>query len=216
MKNVIISCKTLKNEVEDIISDKPDDFECIWLEEQLHNKPLVLHEQIQNAIDSLIDADKIILIYGNCGGALNGITATHCPLILPKCEDCIDIMLYYNSDIKDIRRNSYFSSVGWLWGNEDLGYGYDKMKEKYGEARALRLTRAMYVNYKYLAFIETCENAKENAIQRSEVMAEKLGLEFKTIKGSMKLLQDMIEGNTDDRYIFVPKGETIVFSSIAK
>ncbi|MEG0377925.1 MAG: DUF1638 domain-containing protein, partial [Eubacterium sp.] len=135
MKKVVIGCSVLRKEIEAALSEHSD-FDFVWLEDQLHNTPEVLHEKVQDAVDGASDADQIYLIYGHCGQALTGVEARHCPLVLPKVEDCIDVLLYKNPDVEEMRRSSYFVSQGWLWGEEGLGYDYDRMKEKRGEKRA--------------------------------------------------------------------------------
>ena len=154
MKKVVIGCSVLRREIEAGLED-PSDFKFNWLEDQLHNVPETLHEKVQSAIDAETGADRIYLLYGHCGQAMTGIQAKNCPVVLPKVEDCIDVLLCHNPNTAELRRTSYFVSQGWLWGEEGLGYEYDRMKEKYGEKRALRVIKAMYKNYKYLMFVKT-------------------------------------------------------------
>ncbi|MGL4548409.1 DUF1638 domain-containing protein, partial [Eubacterium aggregans] len=52
-----------------------EDFTCIWLEDQLHNVPETLHQKVQAAIDAAVEAERIYLLYGHCGRALNGVVA---------------------------------------------------------------------------------------------------------------------------------------------
>lgn len=92
MKKVVIGCSVLRREIEAALGDQPD-FKFNWLEDQLHNVPETLHEKVQSAIDAETGADRIYLLYGHCGQALTGIQAKNCPVVLPKVEDCIDVLL---------------------------------------------------------------------------------------------------------------------------
>ncbi len=113
MKKIVIGCSVIRKEIEKYY-DKSSDFEFDWLEDHLHNIPETLHSKLQSAIDKHIDADVIYLLYGHCGQALCGIQARQCPVILPKVEDCIEILLCHNPDVNELRRTSYFISQGWL------------------------------------------------------------------------------------------------------
>ena len=207
MKKVVIGCSVLRKEIEAALENKTD-FEFNWLEDQLHNVPETLHEKVQSAIDAETDADIIYLLYGHCGQALTGVKARNCLVVLPKVEDCIDVLLCHNPDTAEMRRTSYFVSQGWLWGEEGLGYEYDRMKEKYGEKRALRVIKAMYKNYRYLMFVKTGVE-DETVREKCAVVAEKLNLELQETEGDVDLVIEMLEGSTDERFIVIPPGEVI-------
>lgn len=206
MKRVLIGCGVLRKEIEAMLKDS--DIECRWLKDQLHNEPDKLHIEIQKAIDEEADADLIYLSYGLCGKALVGVKAQTCPVVMPRVDDCIAMLLYDRKDLGDLRRSSYFVSQGWLWGEDGIGYEHDRMKEKYGEKRALKIAKAMFKNYKYLLFIRTgVETAADK--KKCEEMAEKLGLGVNETEGNICVLEEMIAPKTDDRFIMLKPGEAI-------
>lgn len=207
MKKVVIGCSVLQKEMEAFFKTESS-FKFVWLEDHLHNSPERLHEKVQGAIDAEGDADQIYLLYGHCGQALTGVVATHCPLILPKVEDCIDVLLYKNEAVEEMRRSSYFISQGWLWGEDGLGYDYDKMKEKRGEKRALRAIKAMYRNYTTIQFVKTGIETEADKKKCARV-AEILELDLAETKGDIEILLEMLKGAKDQRFIMIPKGEVI-------
>ncbi|WP_303868880.1 DUF1638 domain-containing protein [Acetobacterium wieringae] len=202
MKKIVIGCSVIRKEIEKYY-DKSADFEFDWLEDHLHNIPEALHKKLQSAIDKHRDADMIYLLYGHCGQAICGIQARQCPIIIPKVEDCIEVLLYHNPEVNEMRRTSYFISQGWLWGNENLGYEYDRIKEKYGEKRALRVVKTMYKNYRYLMYVNT--GIEEDRVRHDcSTVAERLGLQLQETHGDIHLLLNMLNGVMDDRYLIVP------------
>ncbi|WP_373482532.1 DUF1638 domain-containing protein [Acetobacterium sp.] len=207
MKRVMIGCSVLKKEVEAML--ECPDIEYRWLKEHLHNTPDLLHLEIQAAIDAETDADIIYLSYGLCGKALVDIQAKSCPVVMPRVDDCIAMILYDRSDLGGLRCSSYFVSQGWLWGEDGIGYEHDRMKEKYGEKRALRIARAMFKNYQYLLFIRTGVETAEDK-QKCLTMAEKLGLKVNETTGNIHILDEMISDSKDDRFIRLAPGEVIV------
>ncbi|AWW28305.1 DUF1638 domain-containing protein [Acetobacterium carbinolicum] len=206
MKKVMIGCSVLKKEIEAMF-DCPD-LEYRWLKEQLHNTPELLHTEIQNAIDAETDADIIYLCYGLCGKALVDIQAKSCPLVIPRVDDCIAMILYDHTDLGALRCSSYFVSQGWLWGEDGIGYEHDRIKEKYGEKRALKIARAMFKNYQYLLFIHTGVETKEDK-DKCDAMAEKLGLKVNETTGNIRILDEMVSGCKDERFIRLAPGEAI-------
>jgi hypothetical protein len=206
MKKVMIGCSVLKKEVEAML--ECPDIEYRWLKEHLHNTPDLLHLEIQAAIDAETDADIIYLSYGLCGKALVDIQAKSCPVVMPRVDDCIAMILYDRSDLGGLRCSSYFVSQGWLWGEDGIGYEHDRMKVKYGEKRALRIARAMFKNYQYLLFIRTGVETAEDK-QKCLAMAEKLGLKVNETSGNIRILDEMIRDRKDDRFIRLAPGEVI-------
>lgn len=208
MNNIIIGCSVIRKEIEAFFKpSKAYVFE--WLEDHLHNTPELLHQQVQDAIDRHPEADRIYLLYGHCGQALCGVQARHCPVILPKTEDCIEMLLSETEGAEAMRNSSYFVSQGWLWGEENLGYEYDRMKEKYGEKRAMRVLKAMYHNYKNLVYINTgieTDQVREDC----QKVADRLELELKEVKGSVALLLTMLSGTHDPaRFLEIMPGACI-------
>jgi hypothetical protein len=207
MKRVLIGCGVLRKEIEEMLKDS--DIECRWLQDKLHNEPDKLHREIQKAIDEEMDADLIYLSYGLCGKALVGVQAKACPVVMPRVDDCIAMLLYDRNDLGNLRRSSYFVSQGWLWGEDGIGYEHDRMKEKYGEKRALKIAKAMFKNYKYLLFIRTGVETEDDR-QKCIVMAEKLGLGVNETQGNICILEEMVAEKTDERFIVLNPGEVII------
>ncbi|MGL4606240.1 MAG: DUF1638 domain-containing protein [Eubacteriaceae bacterium] len=207
MKKIVIGCSVIQKEIIKYLNNSLE-FEFIWLEDHLHNTPELLHEKVQSAIDERSDADEIFLLYGHCGQSLCGVQGRTSQLILPKVEDCIDILLFNNARVGEMRKNSYFISQGWLWGNENLGYEFDRIKEKHGEKRALRVLKAMYKNYRYLMYVNT--GIEEERVRREcTTVAERLGLEVQETPGDVQLILDMLNGARDHRYLVIQPGECI-------
>ncbi len=178
------------------------------MEDHLHNEPKTLHDKVQAAIDKHTEADNIYLLYGHCGQALCGVQARSCPVILPKAEDCIDVLLADNDQVAELRHTAYFVSPGWLWGEENSGYEYDRIKAKHGEKRAMRVIRAMYKNYEHLLYINTGLDEDRVRTECAQV-ADKLGLELKETTGGVDVFLDMLAGAVDSRYLIILPGESI-------
>ena len=103
MKQVILSCPTLKKEILHLIDELNLDTPVYFLPKRLHSNPQELAEYLQNTIDSFANVDRILICVSGCGGGTAKLRATTAELVIPKTRDCVDILLS-KTDIKSINR----------------------------------------------------------------------------------------------------------------
>jgi hypothetical protein len=185
----------------------------IWVPSEYHNTPEKLKVFIQGEIDNIIDCDRILLGFGLCGNAVLGLKATTADLIIPKADDCIDILL--NTTVQKKRRDkaTYFISEGWLNNNGGILKEHEQMVNKYGESKATCILKRLLVQYQYLMFIDTGLGDITKQIESSKIMASKMELEFILGKGSTYLLEKLLNGQLDDNFFIINKGDTVKFAS---
>jgi hypothetical protein len=90
-----------------------------FLEAGLHERPDVLKQKLQSAIDAVSavgGADRIVIGYGVCGRGTVGIQSRNIPLVIPKVHDCVAIFLggdeAYRREFKKYP-GTYYVSAGW-------------------------------------------------------------------------------------------------------
>ena len=77
MKQVILSCPTLKKEIQHLLAEYKLDTPVYFLPKRLHSDPKELAEYLQNTIDSFYNVDRILICVSGCGGGThNGIFMT--------------------------------------------------------------------------------------------------------------------------------------------
>ena len=115
MKQVILSCPTLKKEILHLIDELNLDTPVYFLPKRLHSNPQELAEYLQNTIDSFANVDRILICVSGCGGGTAKLKATTAELVIPKTRDCVDILLS-KTDIKSINRapKGIFMTESWL------------------------------------------------------------------------------------------------------
>ena len=86
--------------------------EITWIDVKGHDKPKLLSQTIQGIIDEVSsDYDRIIVLYGLCGGTICRIHAKEIPVYVIRAHDCLGVLLG-----SEKRRNQLFSdrpSAGW-------------------------------------------------------------------------------------------------------
>ncbi len=129
-----------------------------------HSNPPDLRSRLQSAIDIASDDaerhyDAIVLAYGLCGRATDGLIARRVPLVIPRAHDCITLFLggrtlyqqqfsdhpgtyWYVRDYVERKTGSTALSLG-ADGYDDVAALYDEYVIKYGKDNADYLMEVM-------------------------------------------------------------------------
>lgn len=209
MHPVIVACKTLENELRTAMARLGCRCPVLWLESGLHNWPDRLRAAIQQLLDGCANYETVLLAMSLCGDSVVGLHSGDFRLVIPRCEDCITLLLG-----SDARRRSifatYFMTEGWLSGENNIWQEYLHCIQKYGEKRGKRIFSAMLAHYKNLALLDTGCFDKDAAQAQLIPIAEALGLEYTCIEGTLDYLQDLLNGNwAPERFLVVPPHTTI-------
>ncbi|HWI54451.1 MAG TPA: DUF1638 domain-containing protein [Desulfobacteria bacterium] len=156
---IIIACEAFKGELEYFKNSINADI--FWLEHSLHNVPAELNmkikEKIKIAEDKLEPGSTVLLFFGNCGGALDGIQSATLNVVYPDVHDCIPILIgsmerFYKLHTE--RPGNFYLNRAWIdSGNGPLG-SLNQYKERYGDEKGLRVTKKMYKNYTHFTLID--------------------------------------------------------------
>jgi hypothetical protein len=170
---------------------------------------------LQLAIDQTDPEFSTILVgYGLCANAILGIHTRTFQLVFPKVDDCI--ALYLGSREEYIRQlkiapGTFFLSKGWIECGEDPYTEYCSMREKYGDDKALRLTKRYIKHYTRLALINSTDTDSEAYRKYARMVADRFDLSFEEIQGSKKFLTRLIGGDWQQDFVVVPPGTEITF-----
>ena len=106
-----------------------------WIDVSGHDKPKLLSQTIQGVIDEApSDFDRIIVLYGLCGGTVCRIHANKIPVYVIRTHDCLAVLL--GSEKRRIQLFSDRPSAGWscieLEKNPHTSYEkYDQETQEY-------------------------------------------------------------------------------------
>lgn len=213
MKQVLLACSTMKEEIEWVLKHKTCIFDRIlWVRSGMHNVTDNLRAELISKLSEIEGADRVILGFGACGNALIGITAGDFELIIPKVDDCISIMLGSYERKQEIREcgETYFLTRGWLDGESNIYKEYLFSVEKYGKEMADMVYRDILGAYVNLGVIDTEAYDYELFVKESEVIAQDLQLKELRIKGDLSYLERLLCGPWDcDRFIHISPHQTI-------
>ncbi|MBN2027816.1 MAG: DUF1638 domain-containing protein [Actinobacteria bacterium] len=208
----IIACATVAEELR-VMGVR--DGEMLELEFGLHVYPDKLRETLQKEIDAIPGNGDVVLGYGLCSNAAVGLVSRSHRLIIPRVDDCIALFLGSRKEhLRSLHEEpgTYFLTKGWIKAAELPINEYLSMVERYGEERAMRVSKMMLANYKRVVLINTGNYRLEEFREAARSMAETFDLNYEEIPGSNRMLRMMLDGEWNSEYIVVEPGEETTLS----
>jgi hypothetical protein len=206
---IMFACRNIENELLAALNDAGSDFPVFFIPRETHLVSNKLREYLQGAIDSLENVDFILLPMGRCGNGVLGLVSKNASLVLPRCNDCIDLLLS-GSRLKPERpRYAYFLTDGWLGSPSSIDTEYSYSIHKYGDKTGEEIIRMIYQNYRYFTFVDTKSYDLEAAKEKIMPLVRTTGMEINRMEGPCGVLRKMARLELDDNFAVVPPGEPV-------
>jgi hypothetical protein len=209
----VIACATVIEEMRPLL---PEDVTSDVLDFGLHLRPGELKKALQAKIDEASgQADVLLLGYGLCSMAVVGLQAATAHLVIPRVDDCIAIFLGSCDAYKEQARKepgTYYLTKGWIEVGDSPFSEYQRLVERFGEAKADRMMHLMLKNYTRLGFINTGQYEIERYRDYARMTAEKFNLRFEELDGSPALVKKLVFGPWDDEFMVAEPGQTIQYT----
>ena len=220
----LIGCEIMFREICICAAQSKNIIDFEFMDKGLHDVgEKIMSKSLQKAIDNVDTKkyDAILLCYGLCNYGVKGLQAS-IPIVIPKAHDCITLLMGSKEIYMDYFQNNpgtFFRSSGWLEratfgieGEENvmsqLGIQLDADYSQYGEENAEYLKEILgnwIENYKKQTFIDTGVGDSEAYAAMSEVDAKLRGLEYESIKGNIRLIHELMDGNwNEEEFLLIP------------
>jgi hypothetical protein len=210
---IMIACKVV---VEEMRSRIPDDLPLRVLDPALHVKPERLRDELQRVINEEGRRFGTVLLgYGLCSRAVEGLKSDTARIVLPRVDDCIGLFLGSRSaHLAQIAAEpgTFFLSRGWIdVGSTPFGE-YEYMIKRFGSERADRIMKIMLQHYTRLALIDTELNGTAESYRRyAQKKAIQFGLRYEEIRGKTTLWDEFICMNFAEHFLVVPPGQGMTY-----
>ena len=216
MKDVVIACKMMEAEMEKALEATGSEAIVLWLDKELHNVPERLRDVLQETMDDAERThhpDRILLAFGFCGNAVQGLRAGEYQLIIPRTDDCITMLLGSRQRKAALEAGvgTMFLTQNWIGSDNDLLSVRNRMFEEYDEDEAQEIFDMMYGHYSRIALLDTGCYPIEPMLEKSRAMAEALGFEHKVFDASNSYLCRLLTGPWGEAdFIVKEPGETVL------
>ncbi|MGD0359553.1 MAG: DUF1638 domain-containing protein [Bryobacteraceae bacterium] len=232
MRLKLISCEVLFREMCDACAHSPHQVDVEFLPKGLHDLGRqAMAARIQEVVDGTAAGvyQAILLGYGLCGNGLDGLTARHTRLVLPRAHDCIALLMGSRERYQAyFERNpgTFYRSTGWLERGQGLQQlthdtmGFDEpleaMIRKYGEDNGRYLYEELTryrAQYSKLTFIETGLEAGGKFAVEAAAEAGQKGWGFERLAGDLAWLRRLVDGEWPDaEFAIAEPGQRIAAS----
>ena len=217
MRRTMIACSMMEDEIRAAMAELQIDIPIVWMDRGLHADPELLRAKIQKEIDNLSDMDEILLCYGLCGNGTDGLVSAHSRLIIPRFDDCINMMLCTGKRQGRglVEPGVMYISKGWTQDEKMSVLGiYDSLREQLGDDEEMiqEVIDMMYANYRSIALLDTGCYDIEPVQEYVDSCADLLGLETDVVPGSNRIMKELLSGEYDRNFIVLEVGETLSYS----
>lgn len=209
MGKLFIVCENLKDEVILLCKKITENYnmkfmpQIIYVDSKYHNTPQKLKLKLQEIIDENRDYETITLLYGQCGNAVFGLKSDYCKLILPKVSDCISLYLGGDEKRKNFKKSerTYFFTKRYIENDNSLYNEIIKMKEKYGDKKAIKMYKMIMNNYEYIRIINTNAYDVEDIVEKVKYLCDELALSYEVVEGDLSIMEKALLGMVDEEFI---------------
>ncbi len=227
----IIACAVLEMELNHFSSGLEHVASLEIMKQDLHNQPELLRAELQAAIDrmeKLAEVEYIVLLFGLCSRAIEGLHGERCPLVAARAHDCITLLLGDKNRYASYAARfpgTYWYSPGWIATNTQPGKVryescYEEYLEKYGEDNAdylMELEQSWMHEYNRATYVDLGVGDREAGLAYTRECAQYLNWDVDCQEGEPSLLRDLLNCNWDEeRFLIVRPGETFHITTDAR
>ena len=212
MGQVIVACRMLELELAAAMERTGCHAPVLWLPPALHDSPRRLNACLQETLDGIGAAERVLVAMGFCGNAVVGLRNGPWSLVLPRVDDCVTLLLGSPERRQAInsQQGTYFLTKGWLEGEKSLEESYDHAVRKYGRRMADELYRELLRNYRQLALLDTGAYPLEEVAEKTARLAGKLHLRHQVLEGTLDYLSQLLTGPwPGEKFLTVAPGSTL-------
>lgn len=201
---LLLACGMQQDETERLREQYHLTYPVIYLERGMHERPEELHQRLQDLINENQDHDAILLTYGLCGRATEGLRSPHTRLVMPRFHDCIHQLLENNVD-----KHTLYLTRAWTLDEKSIQGQIQGICASYEPWQAREIISAIYGGYERIAVIDTDSYDTEPILAATRQTAAHLGMETCLVPSPCHVLRKLLTGEWDDQILVLQPGEAV-------
>lgn len=229
MRFKLICCEVFLREICLAISASEHTIDPFFTPKGRHEKPEELRRLLQDEIKEADKAgcyDAILLGYGLCGNAADGIFAGSTPLVIPRAHDCCTVFLGSKASFREYfgeNPSLEWSSAGYMERGDTylresetgkklgLDLSYRELVERYGDDNARYVWESLHPEGSgEVVFIDVPETSHLGYLEKFSRFAKEQHKAVKVLAGDMRLIKNLVDGRwNEDEFLVVEPGQTI-------
>jgi hypothetical protein len=211
-RRVVIACRVMEPELTQVLAEREEQVELLYLDQALHRTPTKLLDQLQEKIDQVAaTASRIVLGYGLCSNGVVGVAARQQGLLIPRCHDCIALFLGSPSRYQEVFREkpgTYYLTPGWIAEKKDPLGVLEEYVPKYGRETAQWVMEEELKHYTHIALIDTGVEEMAPLRERAMENAAVLKKQYEEIPGSLAYFRELLHGPyAEEKFLRLRPGE---------
>ena len=210
---MLLACAMMEDEVRAAYDKFSCDMELRWIDRGYHENPDVLRAKVQEMIDAAQadGATQILLAIGLCGNGVVGLRADRAMLVMPRFDDCINLMLCTGK--RDCRGKAQagimYLTKGWAHDATMVTGQRELYARKYGERRADRLMKAMFGAYRGVSVIDNGCYDVDSIQEYAQACSKALDVPIQIDEGSNEVMDKLMSGQWDSDILVCEPGRAI-------
>lgn len=216
MSRVILSCTTLLDAVQRAQELFKTNYPVYELDRVYHDDPPKMRLHILDTLARLpAEVDTVLVAMGFCGGSWEDISCDK-TFVIPRVADCVALTLTtedtYSPDLKQ-------PGHMYLFGNEQSGFSiraiYNSLMEKYDKEMAEAVFQMYFEHYYHLDIVDNglYDCYDPNYVEQAQQDADRIHAELDFVPGSNILLEKLVSGQWDERFVIVSPRDVVKQSS---
>lgn len=208
----LIVCRALAHMLEPLADTE---MEIRVLDIGLHVDPWKLKERLLKEVADMEEKDTDILLgYGLCGRALEGVVSTISTLVLPRVDDCVGALLGSRQRHKDLlKRNPGCYFLEQYWFETELNVFAEIMRglERIPPEKRERVVKLMLKHYNAIALLDSGNLSPENE-SLCLAYSRQYDMQLIRLKTETGLLTRLIKGPcSKEEFLVLPPGMPVPF-----
>ena len=208
----LIVCRALAHVLEPLIDTET---QVRVLDIGLHVDPQRLKTRLLQEVGDMEERDvNILLGYGLCGRAVEGLVSARSTLVLPRVDDCVGALLGSRERHKKLLKQNcrcYFLDQNWLKTELNIFDEIMKGLHRVPYDRRDRIIKMMLRNYNTLALLSSDDLSPESE-SICLTYAKQYGMNLIRLKTESGLLTRLLKGPwSEDEFLVLPPGMPVPF-----